>query len=141
MSQMNGGQQPQQQKEPMNQKEKLKDMAAKSKIFAAQLRSMPNFIAVFKAMANLRVLMCMLVALVMGSGIGLISSFLFWHLQVKKITKSELTKDECQAQSAQVATLQEFLSTGFDPAMGKSSSKRYHGIVFMQGQLYYSGQK
>ena len=52
MSQMNGGQQPQQQKEPMNQKEKLKDMAAKSKIFAAQLRSMPNFIAVFKAIAN-----------------------------------------------------------------------------------------
>ena len=88
MGQMNGGQQPQQQqKEPMNQKEKLKDMAAKSKIFAAQLRSMPNFIAVFKAMANLRVLMCMLVALVMGSGIGLISSFLFWHLQVRKNNK------------------------------------------------------
>ena len=106
MSQMNGGQQPQQQqKEPMNQKEKLKDMAAKSKIFAAQLRSMPNFIAVFKAMANLRVLMCMLVALVMGSGIGLISSFLFWHLQVRKQSKSELTKDECKAQSAQVLTL------------------------------------
>ena len=60
-------------------KEKLK----KAKIFAQQLRSMPEFAAVFKAMANLRMLMIMLVAWVMGIGIGLIFTFLFWHLQVR----------------------------------------------------------
>ena len=60
-------------------KEKLK----KAKIFAQQLRSMPEFAAVFRAMANLRMLMCMLVAWVMGIGIGLIFTFLFWHLQVR----------------------------------------------------------
>ena len=66
----------------MDQKDKLKDMANKTKVFAAQLRGMPDFIAVFKLLANLRLLMCMLVALIMGAGIGLISTFLFWHLQV-----------------------------------------------------------
>ena len=44
---------------------------------------MPEFVAVFKAMANLRMLMCMIVAWVMGIGIGLIFTFLFWHLQVR----------------------------------------------------------
>ena len=67
----------------MDQKEKLKEMAAKTKVFAQQLRGMPDFIAVFKMMANLRILMCMLVALIMGAGIGIISTFLFWHLQVQ----------------------------------------------------------
>jgi len=66
---------------PMDQKDKLKDMANKTKVFANQLRGMPDFIAVFKLLANLRLLMCMLVALIMGAGIGLISTFLFWHLQ------------------------------------------------------------
>ena len=70
------------QQKPMDQKDKLKDMANKTKVFANQLRGMPDFIAVFKLLANLRLLMCMLVALVMGAGIGLISTFLFWHLQV-----------------------------------------------------------
>ena len=60
-------------------------MANKTKVFAAQLRGMPDFIAVFKLLANLRLLMCMLVALIMGAGIGLISTFLFWHLQVNTI--------------------------------------------------------
>ena len=69
----------------MDQKDKLKDMANKTKVFAAQLRGMPDFIAVFKLLANLRLLMCMLVALIMGAGIGLISTFLFWHLQVNTI--------------------------------------------------------
>ena len=69
----------------MDQKEKLKEMASKTKVFAQQLRGMPDFIAVFKLLANLRLLLCMIVALVMGAGIGLISTFLFWHLQVKSL--------------------------------------------------------
>ena len=74
----------------MDQKDKLKDMANKTKVFAAQLRGMPDFIAVFKLLANLRLLMCMLVALIMGAGIGLISTFLFWHLQVHHFRKLQL---------------------------------------------------
>jgi ABC-type glucose/galactose transport system permease subunit len=67
----------------MDQKAKLKEMAAKTKVFATQLQSMPEFVAVFKALTNLRLLMCMLVAWIMGIGMGLIFTFLFWHLQVK----------------------------------------------------------
>lgn len=72
------------------------------KVFASQLRSMPEFGAVvkvvttwiiiiiiinnitiiFQALTNLRLLMFMLTAWVMGIGIGLIFTFLFWHLQV-----------------------------------------------------------
>ena len=66
----------------MDQKEQLKEMANKTKVFASQLRGMPDFIAVFKLLTNLRLLMCMVTALVMGAGIGIISTFLFWHLQV-----------------------------------------------------------
>ena len=66
----------------MDQKEKLKEMASKTKVFAQQLQSMPEFIAVFKALTNLRLLMCVIVAWVMGIGMGLIFTFLFWHLQV-----------------------------------------------------------
>ena len=39
-----------------------------------------------KALTNLRLLMFMLTAWVMGIGIGLIFTFLFWHLQVVSIT-------------------------------------------------------
>ena len=70
---------------PNNEKkaeETTKDKLKKAKVFAQTLRGMPNFILVFKAMANLRMLMCMLVAWVMGIGMGLIFTFLFWHLQV-----------------------------------------------------------
>ena len=70
------------QQKPMDQKEQLKEMANKTKVFASQLRGMPDFIAVFKLLTNLRLLMCMVTALVMGAGIGIISTFLFWHLQV-----------------------------------------------------------
>ena len=56
-------------------------MATKTKVFAQQLRSMPEFVAVFRAMTNLRVLVFYLVAWVMGIGMGLIFTFLFWHLQ------------------------------------------------------------
>ena len=68
------------------------------KVFASQLRSMPEFgavvkvvitwiiinniIIIFQALTNLRLLMFMLTAWVMGIGIGLIFTFLFWHLQV-----------------------------------------------------------
>ena len=62
--------------------ETTKDKLKKAKVFAQTLRGMPDFLPVFKAMANLRMLMCMLVAWVMGIGMGLIFTFLFWHLQV-----------------------------------------------------------
>ena len=55
------------------------------KVFASQLRSMPEFGAVMKALTNLRLLTFTLTAWVMGVGIGLIFTFLFWHLQVGKI--------------------------------------------------------
>merc|ERR1719510_830939 len=61
--------------------ESPKERLKKAKVFAQNLRSMPEFASVFRAMANLRMLMCMLVAWVMGIGIGLIFTFLFWHLQ------------------------------------------------------------
>jgi len=61
--------------------ESSKDKLKKAKVFAQNLRSMPEFTSVFKAMANLRMLMIMLVAWIMGVGIGLIFTFLFWHLQ------------------------------------------------------------
>ena len=51
------------------------------KVFASQLRSMPEFGAVMKALTNLRLLTFTLTAWVMGVGIGLIFTFLFWHLQ------------------------------------------------------------
>ena len=68
-------------KKEMDQKEKVRLMAEKTKVFATQLRAMPEFNAVFKAMSNLRLLVFMLTAWVMGIGIGLIFTFLFWHLQ------------------------------------------------------------
>ena len=70
--------QDQQKKQPG---ETAQDRLKKAKVFAQQMRAMPEFAAVFRAMANLRMLMCMLVAWVMGIGIGLIFTFLFWHLQ------------------------------------------------------------
>ncbi len=71
-----------QQKKP---EETAKDRLKKAKVFAQQMRSMPEFAAVFRAMANLRMLMIMLVAWVMGIGMGLIFTFLFWHLQVRNL--------------------------------------------------------
>ena len=89
MNNLNGGpggsqqQQAQKQREE-DQKEKLKKMAEKGRVFAQQLRSMPEFAAVFKAMANLRLFTFMVVAWLMGVGVGLIFTFLFWHLQVRE---------------------------------------------------------
>jgi len=68
----------------MGQKTKqqlLKEESEKMKVFAQQLRSKPQFIAVFKAFSNFRLLAFMIVAWIMGVGIGLIFTFLFWHLQ------------------------------------------------------------
>merc|ERR1719278_138490 len=64
-----------------NQEERLKEQAERMKVFASQLRSMPEFGAVMKALTNLRLLTFTLTAWVMGVGIGLIFTFLFWHLQ------------------------------------------------------------
>ena len=77
MNQPGGGGHPDKKAE----QETAKDRIKKAKVFAQQMRAMPEFAAVFRAMANLRMLMCMLVAWVMGIGIGLIFTFLFWHLQ------------------------------------------------------------
>lgn len=38
----------QQKQKQLDQKEKLKEMATKTKVFAQQLRSMPEFTAVFR---------------------------------------------------------------------------------------------
>ena len=85
MNNLNGGPAAQQQKQrEEDQKEKLKKVAEKGRVFAQQLRSMPEFTAVFKAMANLRLFTFMIVAWVMGVGVGLIFTFLFWHLQVRE---------------------------------------------------------
>ena len=104
----------------------LKEESEKMKVFAQQLRSKPQFIAVFKvcniissdnrqqvkskpsvhcclqggpawefptfeslfclfqAFSNFRLLTFMIVAWIMGVGMGLIFTFLFWHLQVGK---------------------------------------------------------
>jgi len=61
--------------------QRMKEQAERMKVFASQLRSMPEFGAVVKALTNIRLLMFMLTAWVMGIGIGLIFTFLFWHLQ------------------------------------------------------------
>ncbi|XP_040571218.1 major facilitator superfamily domain-containing protein 6 isoform X2 [Lepeophtheirus salmonis] len=53
----------------------------KGKVFAQQLRGLPEFAAVFKAFSNVRLVLFMIVAWIMGVGIGLIFTFLFWHLQ------------------------------------------------------------
>ena len=80
----------QQKQKPETAKDRLK----KAKVFAQQMRAMPEFAAVFRAMANLRMLMCMLVAWVMGIGIGLIFTFLFWHLQVRQVYLSKRLREK-----------------------------------------------
>ncbi len=72
-----------QKRQQASQGEKLKEVGEKAKVFAQQLRSMPEFAAVFRAMTNLRVLVFYCVAWIMGIGMGLIFTFLFWHLQVQ----------------------------------------------------------
>ncbi|CAG0919054.1 unnamed protein product [Notodromas monacha] len=54
----------------------------KSKVFAQQLpRQMPEWMTVFRHFASPRCATFLFVAWLMGFGIGLIFTFLFWHLQ------------------------------------------------------------
>ncbi|CAL4060518.1 unnamed protein product [Meganyctiphanes norvegica] len=53
----------------------------KTKIYAQQMREMPDWMVVLREFANLRCGAFLFVAWWMGFGIGLIFAFLFWHLQ------------------------------------------------------------
>ncbi|ERL87396.1 hypothetical protein D910_04791 [Dendroctonus ponderosae] len=52
-----------------------------SKIFAQTIREMPEWVTVLGHFKNLKCLSFLFVAWFMGFGIGLIFTFLFWHLQ------------------------------------------------------------
>ncbi|XP_017768787.1 PREDICTED: major facilitator superfamily domain-containing protein 6 isoform X2 [Nicrophorus vespilloides] len=54
---------------------------AKSKIFAQTTREMPEWVTVLNQFKNLKCASFLFVAWFMGFGIGLIFTFLFWHLQ------------------------------------------------------------
>ncbi|XP_022903797.1 major facilitator superfamily domain-containing protein 6 isoform X2 [Onthophagus taurus] len=54
---------------------------AKSKIFAQTIREMPEWMTVLTQFKNLKCASFLFVAWFMGFGIGLIFTFLFWHLQ------------------------------------------------------------
>lgn len=51
-------------------------------MFAQTTREMPEWVTVLKQFANLKCGSFLFVAWFMGFGIGLIFTFLFWHLQV-----------------------------------------------------------
>lgn len=53
----------------------------KSKIFAQTTREMPEWVTVLQQFKNLKCASFLFVAWFMGFGIGLIFTFLFWHLQ------------------------------------------------------------
>ncbi|KAF4517176.1 hypothetical protein B566_EDAN005608 [Ephemera danica] len=53
----------------------------KTKMFAQTLRQMPEWVTVLKQFANVKCGSFLFVAWFMGFGIGLIFTFLFWHLQ------------------------------------------------------------
>lgn len=55
-----------------------------TQMFAQTTREMPEWMTVFKTFANLKCSSFLFVAWFMGFGIGLIFTFLFWHLQVKQ---------------------------------------------------------
>lgn len=52
-----------------------------SKIFAQTTREMPEWVTVLQYFKNLKCASFLFVAWFMGFGIGLIFTFLFWHLQ------------------------------------------------------------
>ncbi|XP_057375576.1 major facilitator superfamily domain-containing protein 6-like [Daphnia carinata] len=66
-------------KEVMN--DALKNLLGKSKVFAQTTSKIPEWMPVLRHMANIRCASFMFVAWFMGFGIGLIFTFLFWHLQ------------------------------------------------------------
>lgn len=53
-----------------------------TKMFAQTIREMPEWVTVLKQFKNLKCASFLFVAWYMGFGIGLIFTFLFWHLQV-----------------------------------------------------------
>ncbi|GLG96302.1 Major facilitator superfamily domain-containing protein 6-like isoform x1 protein [Gryllus bimaculatus] len=55
--------------------------ATQTKMFAQTTREMPEWVTVMKQFANLKCGSFLFVAWFMGFGIGLIFTFLFWHLQ------------------------------------------------------------
>nr|CAD7394916.1 unnamed protein product [Timema cristinae] len=56
-------------------------LVGKTKMFAQTTRQMPEWVTVLKQFANLKCGSFLFVAWFMGFGIGLIFTFLFWHLQ------------------------------------------------------------
>lgn len=59
----------------------LKNLLGKSKVFAQTTRKIPEWMPVLRLFANVKYAAFMFVAWFMGFGIGLIFTFLFWHLQ------------------------------------------------------------
>uniref|UniRef100_A0A6B2EE17 Putative transporter n=1 Tax=Phlebotomus kandelakii TaxID=1109342 RepID=A0A6B2EE17_9DIPT len=57
------------------------DMGAQTKMFAQTTREMPEWVTVLKQFRNVKCGSFLFVAWFMGFGIGLIFTFLFWHLQ------------------------------------------------------------
>lgn len=51
-------------------------------MFAQTTREMPEWVTVLRQFQNVKAASFLLVAWFMGFGIGLIFTFLFWHLQV-----------------------------------------------------------
>lgn len=56
-------------------------LGAQTKIFAQTTREMPEFVTVIRQFKDLKCASFLFVAWFMGFGIGLIFTFLFWHLQ------------------------------------------------------------
>lgn len=53
-----------------------------AKVFAQTTREMPEWVTVLRQFQNMKAASFLFVAWFMGFGIGLIFTFLFWHLQV-----------------------------------------------------------
>lgn len=60
-----------------------------TKIFAQTTKKIPEWITVLKYFANLKCGSFLFVSWFMGFGIGLIFTFLFWHLQVSENTAND----------------------------------------------------
>ena len=56
-------------------------LGAQTKIFAQTTREMPEFVTVIRQFKDIKCASFLFVAWFMGFGIGLIFTFLFWHLQ------------------------------------------------------------
>lgn len=56
-------------------------------VFAQTTREMPEWVTVLRQFQNVKAASFLFVAWFMGFGIGLIFTFLFWHLQVPSTTQ------------------------------------------------------